>query len=661
MKKHPAKQKTLLLSLLLTLLIGLLWPSAALAQATPPNIVLTGSCDGAGNSQFIITNTGGAMTVSYTWELYQNSVFLTSGPFTLAAAGNPGSSLQLTINGLYNNLMVVIRDNLGVQLTSATVLCVTPTPTTTRTPTATPVPPNIVLTGSCDGAGNSQFLISNMGGAMTVSYTWELYQNSVFLTSGPFTLTAAGSPGSSLQLTINGLYGNLMVVIRDNLGVQLTSATALCVTPTPTITRTGTVTQTGTVTPTHTITTTPPVTPTPTTTPTSTITPIPTVTGTPTETPTPTVTTTPTITPTLTMTGTATETPTPVDTQTPTPTGTATVTATPTISETPIVSQTPTGTVTLPPPPLVIDTDPEDGAVLNIGPSQLMVAFNKDVIHDGSASAADNPINYLLVEQGPNQTIETLSCSGGRQGDDTQYYLTSVVYSNNSGAGPFRSLLNLAAPLPVGAYRLFACGTTSIEDSFGSKINGGRDTVVNFRVVAAKASPKKLPDTGFQPGAVVELAPQSMDKAYAATELTLRIPKLGLNMPILGVPFVNNDWDVSWLGKNAGWLENSSFPTWPGNSVLTGHVWNADNRPGVFARLNDLRYGDKIEVRIANQVYTYEVTENRRIKPEQIDLAFQSKSSSWLTLVTCEGYDAKTAAYSARRLVRAVLVKITVD
>lgn len=361
------------------------------------------------------------------------------------------------------------------------------------------------------------------------------------------------------------------------------------------------------------------------------------------------------------MTGTGTETALPSDTPTPTPTETVTMTVTPTISETPVISQTPTGTVTLPPPPLVIDTDPEEGAELTIGPSQLMFAFDKEVIHNGSINAANNPINYLLVEQGPNQTVETLSCSGGRQGDDTQYAITSAVYSNNGGGGPFKSLLNLPAPLPVGVYRLFACGTTSIEDSFGSKINGGRDTVVNFRVVTAKASPKKLPDTGFEPGAVVEIPHQPLDKAYAATELTLRIPKLGLNMPILGVPFVSSEWDVSWLGKNAGWLENSSFPTWPGNSVLTGHVWNADNRPGVFARLNDLRYGDKIEVRIANQIYTYEVTENLRIKPEQIHLAFQSKSSSWLTLVTCEGYNAKTATYSARRLVRAVLVKITVD
>jgi len=307
-----------------------------------------------------------------------------------------------------------------------------------------------------------------------------------------------------------------------------------------------------------------------------------------------------------------------------------------------------------------MDTVPKDGAALSKGPTQLKVTFDKDVIHDGSVNAADNPINYLLVEQGLNQTLETLTCSGGRQGDTTNKRTSPAVYSSNSGAGPFQAVLNLSAPLPVGVYRLLVCGSTSIQDSYGNKINGGLDTVANFRVTAAKDDPEKLPDTGFMPGIMAELPRQPKEKAYAATELTLQIPKLGLKMPILGVPFVSSEWDVSWLGNNAGWLENSSFPTWSGNSVLTGHVWNADNTPGMFAHLNKLRYGDKIEVRMAEQRYTYEVTENLRIQPDQIDLAFESKSSSWLTLLTCEGFDEETATYGARRMVRAVLVNITI-
>ncbi len=544
-----------------------------------------------------------------------------------------GSSTQLTINGLYGNLKVVIRDNLGVELTNQTVFCATPTPTNTRTPTPTPIPPYIVLAGTCDGAGNSVFTITNTGGAMTVSYTWELYQNSVFLTSGPFTLTANGSAGNSTQLTINGLYGNLMVAIRDNLGVQLTSDTVFCATPTPTITRTGTNTSTPTPSLTSTVTDTLTVTPTPEDTHTPSTTP--TVTDTATETLTPS--STPTFTPTAT------------DTLTPTVTETSTPTSTPTITETPI------------PPPLVIDTNLKDGDVMSVGPKKLTVSFNTDVLHDGSANAANNPVNYLLVEQGQNRTIETAACLGGLQGDDMPISIASVDYSNNGGAGPFFSTINLHVPLAYGKYRLLVCGTTSIEDPFGNTINGGTDTLVNFRVERVEESPEELPETGFKHGELVVLPPQTLDNAYTATELKLRIPKLKLAMHILGVPLVHGDWDVSWLGNNAGWLEDSSFPTWPGNAVLTGHVWNSDNTPGVFANLNTLRYGDRIDVQIANQVYTYEVTENQRVRPEDVKMAFQSKSSSWLTLLTCEEYDETFSTYLARRMVRAVLVNITIE
>src|SRR5436853_30168 len=97
MKRHWEKQPAFLfLSLLLVqaggfpLLLG--QPAQAAPAGAPPIITVTGTCDGAGNSVFTITNTGGAMTTNYTWEIYQNSVFLTSGVFMLTASPGPGNS-----------------------------------------------------------------------------------------------------------------------------------------------------------------------------------------------------------------------------------------------------------------------------------------------------------------------------------------------------------------------------------------------------------------------------------------------------------------------------------------------------------------------------------------------------------------------------------------
>ena len=52
--------------------------------------------------------------------------------------------------------------------------------------------------------------------------------------------------------------------------------------------------------------------------------------------------------------------------------------------------------------------------------SAIQVSFNHDVLHDGSAEAANNPINYLLVEDGANGLFDTTTCLLGLAGDDVQ-------------------------------------------------------------------------------------------------------------------------------------------------------------------------------------------------------------------------------------------------
>ena len=141
----------------------------------------------------------------------------------------------------------------------------------------------------------------------------------------------------------------------------------------------------------------------------------------------------------------------------------------------------------------------------------------------------------------------------------------------------------------------------------------------------------------------------------------VEIPKLSVKMSIVGVPSTPEGWDVTWLGNNAGWLEGSAFPTWNGNSAITGHVWDAYNRPGPFARLKDLRYGDQIKIHAFGQVYIYEIRENTTISPKNVSAVLKHEEKSWLTLVTCEDYIESSNTYSSRRMVRAVLIQIKAD
>ncbi|HSO13445.1 MAG TPA: sortase, partial [Anaerolineales bacterium] len=165
------------------------------------------------------------------------------------------------------------------------------------------------------------------------------------------------------------------------------------------------------------------------------------------------------------------------------------------------------------------------------------------------------------------------------------------------------------------------------------------------------------PATGFAPDVVTDLR-NVRKETYAQTGgLTVEIPSLGINIPIVGVPLKNGEWNVSWLGNQAGWLEGSAFPSWSGNSVLTGHVYGSNGLPGPFVNLNKLKYGDKIIIHAYGMKYTYEVRANMVVEPDDASI-FRHEEKAWLTLVTCKEYDQKTNTYKKRVVVRAVLVSV---
>jgi len=170
---------------------------------------------------------------------------------------------------------------------------------------------------------------------------------------------------------------------------------------------------------------------------------------------------------------------------------------------------------------------------------------------------------------------------------------------------------------------------------------------------------RPLPATGFAPGQVTTLSAQPFENSYAElSSFWLEIPALGVQTSLVGVPAVDGEWDVTWLGDRAGYLEGTAFPTWAGNSVITGHVWNADNRPGVFVNLRKLGYGDEIRIHAWGEVYIYQVQNSRLLPPDVPGPIFDHKEGDWVTLFTCEDYAQYWGDYGYRRMVQAVLVKV---
>ena len=156
------------------------------------------------------------------------------------------------------------------------------------------------------------------------------------------------------------------------------------------------------------------------------------------------------------------------------------------------------------------------------------------------------------------------------------------------------------------------------------------------------------------------LAPEPANIYDTSSDLTIEIPSLGIKTAIVGVPQSGNTWDITWLGDQVGYLNGTAYPTWSGNSVLTGHVYEANGLPGPFINLSTLKWGDQIIIHFAGQQYIYEVQENHIVSPTDRS-AFKHEDQPWLTLVTCKDYNASTNTYKYRVVVGAVLVKTEPD
>ncbi|MEA4906204.1 MAG: sortase [Anaerolineaceae bacterium] len=176
---------------------------------------------------------------------------------------------------------------------------------------------------------------------------------------------------------------------------------------------------------------------------------------------------------------------------------------------------------------------------------------------------------------------------------------------------------------------------------------------------AATDGTLRLPETGFAPGRASLLPAQPDGRRYTAASVVLEIPALGIKTAIVGIPATPDGWDATWLGSQAGYLEGTAFPSLPGNSVISGHVYLANGRPGPFIHLGTLRWGDQVRLEAFGKLYVYEVREVTTIAPNDVQTLLQHEELPWVTLFTCKSYDAEQDAYRLRTMVRAVLVSVT--
>ncbi len=117
--------------------------------------------------------------------------------------------------------------------------------------------------------------------------------------------------------------------------------------------------------------------------------------------------------------------------------------------------------------------------------TQLLVGFSEamsDPSGDGATDDVTNPANYRLLAPGANATLDTGSCAGGGN-DDESVAIEGVLYDSTSSVAALR--ISGGESLPGGHYRLLVCGSASLADLSGNALGGGVDKLFNFEVVAA--------------------------------------------------------------------------------------------------------------------------------------------------------------------------------
>jgi LPXTG-site transpeptidase (sortase) family protein len=311
--------------------------------------------------------------------------------------------------------------------------------------------------------------------------------------------------------------------------------------------------------------------------------------------------------------------------------------------------------------PPVIDLDADDsGPVSGTGYAATLQAPGQIRIVDTDLTVTDNDNTDLVsatvtLVNHPDGADEGLTAATGG---------TSITASYNSGTG----VLSLTGTDTVANYiqvlrTIYYFNNAADPDltirTVEFVVNDG--TADSNTAISQVTIILSLPETGFAPGRHIDLPTRTASHTYLAVPgYWLEIPSQGEMSRIVYVPLGEQGWDLAWLGSDVGYLEGTAFPTWPGVTALTAHVYLADGTPGPFLHLRELMWGDTVFLHANGYRYEYRVRENLLVRDKDIS-TLQHEEYDWVVLITCEGYNEVLDRYDWRRVVRAVLINVDVE
>lgn len=177
--------------------------------------------------------------------------------------------------------------------------------------------------------------------------------------------------------------------------------------------------------------------------------------------------------------------------------------------------------------------------------------------------------------------------------------------------------------------------------------------------VAEVVAPTAQPTVAAEALATIQSFPPTATPYILPTQAgprRLDIPALNYSIPIpiVELPLINKEWDVSNLGHNIGWLDQTTWfdPGW-GNTVLVGHIQLSNAEPGPFEKLDSLEPGDEVLVYEGDLVRKFTVTEIFTVGAAETQ-ATHPTTNPVLTLMTCTNWNDSRGIFSDRLVVRAV-------
>lgn len=132
--------------------------------------------------------------------------------------------------------------------------------------------------------------------------------------------------------------------------------------------------------------------------------------------------------------------------------------------------------------------------------------------------------------------------------------------------------------------------------------------------------------------AATETPPSFLDEAIDPAMTRLRIPKIGVDAPIVLASIVNGRWQVSHLAQTVGHLERTANPGDRGNLVLTAAERNGDGL-APFAQLGTLTPGDLVLVYYQGQAFLYHIDYLATVSAADVAVTYPSHQPK-ITLLT---------------------------